>query len=68
MNAQQLDRWAFSVPEVGGLLGISRSQAYVLVKSGVLPSIRLGKCVRVPSEALQAWLREQQAAAVNGEI
>ncbi len=52
--------------EAGDALGVSRSKVYELIASGELPSIRLGGSVRVPLEALHAWIGQQltaQAAA-----
>jgi excisionase family DNA binding protein len=61
MDTKTLDRWAYTASEVGVLMGISRSQAYALIKSGTLPSVRLGgKLVRVPRESLRAWIRDNE--------
>lgn len=35
---------------------ISRAQAYKLIATGIVPSIRFGRSVRVPVDSLQAWL------------
>jgi excisionase family DNA binding protein len=42
--------------EVADALGIGRSIAYRLLKSGEIPSVRVGRSVRVPAETLRAWL------------
>lgn len=42
--------------EVVPLVGLSRASVYAAIRSGVLPSVRLGKSVRVPSAALDAWI------------
>jgi len=49
--------------EVAETLGIARSRAYMLIASGDLPSVRLGKSVRVPLEGLRSWiaLHEEQS-------
>jgi excisionase family DNA binding protein len=44
-------------PEVASLLGISRARAYELVATGALPSIRIGRSVRIPREALETWIK-----------
>ena len=44
--------------EAAALLGLSRSHVYALLKQKALPSIRVGKSVRVPREALGAWILE----------
>lgn len=44
---------------VAELLGISRSQAYSLMRSGEIPSIRLRTSVRVSPAALEKYLQDQ---------
>lgn len=46
--------------EVTQILGIGRSLVYELIARKEIPSIRLGRCIRVPSESLQRWLRDQE--------
>ena len=41
------------VVEAGRLLGVGREAAYNAVKSGQIPSIRVGKKIRVPVAALR---------------
>lgn len=41
------------VKEVAALLRVSLSQAYDLVAEGAIPSVRLGKAIRVPRAALE---------------
>jgi len=42
--------------EVAKVLGVSRAMAYRLMQRGELPVVRIGSCVRVPAEALRAWI------------
>jgi len=46
--------------EVADLLGIGRSLVYELIATGELPSIRIGRCIRIPSEALAEWIKNKQ--------
>ncbi len=46
--------------EVAQILGIGRSLIYELIARREIPSIRLGRCIRVPSESLQRWLKAQE--------
>jgi len=50
------ERLLLTVEEAARRLGIGRSLAWRLVRSGELPSVRLGRLVRVPERNLQAWL------------
>lgn len=48
------------VPEVAQVLRIARSRAYELVGSGEIPSVRIGRSVRVSRKELDRWLEEQR--------
>ena len=43
MRTRQQERLTYTVEEVGEMLGISRCNAYALVREGKLPAIRIGK-------------------------
>ena len=46
--------------EVTQVLGIGRSLVYELIARKEIPSVRLGRCIRVPAESLQRWIRDQE--------
>lgn len=46
----------YTVDEVAEILGIGRNGAYEGVKSGEIPSIRIGKRILVPKAALDRML------------
>lgn len=48
-----------TVQEAADALGISRNTAYELVHQGQIPSVRLGRRLLVPKQALHAWLEGQ---------
>lgn len=48
------------VPEVARVLRIARSRAYELVGNGEIPSVRIGRSVRVSRRELDRWLEEQR--------
>ena len=49
----------YRADEVATALRIGRSKAYAMMASGELPTVRLGRAVRVPRAALEAWIRAQ---------
>ena len=49
-------RRTISVEEAAAVLGISRGAAYANVKTGAIPTIRLGKWLLVPKAALERLL------------
>jgi excisionase family DNA binding protein len=55
------DRLVLEVPEAGRMLGLSRNAAYDAAKRGDLPTIRIGKLIRVPKAAFQALLERASA-------
>lgn len=48
------------VPEVAEVLRIARGRAYELVAEGEIPSIRIGRSVRVSRRELEQWLDERR--------
>ena len=56
MTATTGERLLITVEEAARRLGIGRSLAWRLVRSGELPSVRLGRLVRVPERNLHVWL------------
>ena len=47
-----------TVPETAHILRVRRARVYQLVRDGVIPSIRLGRQIRVDRGALLGWLRD----------
>lgn len=47
--------------EAAEAIGVSRAKAYALIASKEIPSIRVGGSVRVPLDALRAWIARQLA-------
>ena len=48
------------VPEVAEVLRIARSRAYELVAEGDIPSIKIGRSLRVSRTELDRWLEERR--------
>ena len=51
----------YTVPEAAKLLRIGRNQGYEAVRSGELPSIKIGKRILVPRVALERMLSKVAA-------
>lgn len=47
--------------DVAKRLALHRSQVYRMIKDGTLPHIRIGRAVRVPAPAFEAYLRSLHA-------
>ena len=50
------EKLVLTVPEAGELLGVSRAHAYLMVKMGQIPIIKLGRRIVVPKVALEKML------------
>lgn len=59
-------RLLLTIPEAAEVLGIGKTLTWQLVQQGVLPSVKLGRLVRVPRVRLDAWLASDGATATLG--
>ena len=53
--------------EAAQALGIGCSLIYELIAQREIPSVRLGRCLRVPTESLNKWLKDQENKRQEGE-
>ena len=56
-----MERMLLSPGEVAEVLGIGRSRVYEFLAAGTLPSIRVGRSIRVPVENLREWIATRAA-------
>jgi excisionase family DNA binding protein len=52
----EADPFVLTIPEAAGFLRISKELAYALAREGKLPTVRLGRRVVVPRDALLRWM------------
>ena len=59
-------RLLLRIPEAAETLGIGRTKIYELIATGELPTIRVGRAVRISVSTLQKWVeaREQQGVSL----
>jgi excisionase family DNA binding protein len=51
------DQWTLTVPEAGQkYFGLSRNAAYAAAARGELPTVRIGRLLRVPVKAVERML------------
>jgi excisionase family DNA binding protein len=60
MNVES-EKLLLRASEAQRLLSLSRSTIYAMIASGELPSVRIGRAVRVPVDALKQWVERQIA-------
>ncbi|MWJ18487.1 DNA-binding protein [Clavibacter michiganensis subsp. michiganensis] len=58
------DRAALTVDETAAVLGVGRATVYQSIREGSIPSLRLGRVIRVPVPALLALLGESASHEV----
>jgi excisionase family DNA binding protein len=44
--------------EVSELAGLGKSKTYELIATGEIPSVRIGRSVRVPADRLREWIEQ----------
>lgn len=57
-----------TVEEAADQLGIGRTLAYTLVKSGDIESVQIGRLRRVPPDSLDRFLARLRAAEQSGHV
>ncbi len=55
-----------TVPQVAELLGVHPSCVYEVARSGKLPTVRVGKYVRIAPSALREWLAQHKKGLDKG--
>jgi len=61
-----MERLLLRPAEAAELLGVGRSKVYALLVAGEVPSIRVGRSVRVPVDALKRWVAARADAGSPG--
>jgi len=48
------------IPEVAETLGIGRTKIYEMIATGELPTVRVGRAVRISVSTLQKWVEARE--------
>lgn len=62
MSTTEVEKLAYSVPEVAMMLGISRASAYTYVRTGLIRSVTLCGRIVVPKKAIDELLDLDRAS------
>jgi excisionase family DNA binding protein len=60
-----VERLLLTPTEAAQALGIGRSKLYELLRSGAVPSVRIGTCRRIPADALAAVIAQLSEVAAS---
>jgi excisionase family DNA binding protein len=63
IKASVVQRRTLTVEEAGRILGLGRGASYAAAKRGEIPTIRLGRRLVVPTDALERMLAGEVDAA-----
>lgn len=58
--AMQTEKRIYTVAEIQNILGVSKTSAYNLVKSGMLHIVKVGGQYRVSKKSFDAWFEGQE--------
>lgn len=61
--SDEIEKLLLKPKDVFKAISVGRSTGYAMIASGELPSVRIGKSVRVPVDALKQWVERQ---TING--
>lgn len=51
--------------EIAARLGVTTAAVYKMTSQNRLPHVRFGRAVRIPRPAWEAWMAEQNSAALS---
>lgn len=60
-EAEHSTSLVYDVPEAGAMLGLTRNGSYEAARRGDLPTIKIGKLIRVPKKAFHEMLEKAGA-------
>ena len=60
-----MDKLLVSPEEAAELLGVGRSTVYDLMRTLALPSVKIGRCRRIPVSALRAFVDALALSALS---
>jgi excisionase family DNA binding protein len=52
-----------TIPQAQDKFQVGRTTIYRMIQTGELPTVRIGRSVRIPRTALDEWLRQRLAEA-----
>ena len=61
------DRVLLRVDEAAQLLSLGRSTLYAMAAAGTIPTVRVGRSLRIPREELNRWIEQRTEQAVDFE-
>lgn len=66
LSQSKSEKRTYTVFEIQGILGISKTTAYNLIKSNVFHSVRVGGHIRISKKSFDEWLDNASEGVQNG--
>jgi len=63
----ELERLLLTPAETAETIGIGRTRIYELLASGELPSVRIGRSIRIPIDCLRTWIDRQTSPKTRSD-
>ena len=60
-----MDKILLSINEAAGRVSLGRTKLYQLIARGEIPTVRIGRAVRIPTHALEEWASRQMTEQAN---
>jgi excisionase family DNA binding protein len=67
METQMKQEW-YTVEELQRWLRLGRSKTYELIRTGEVPSYRLGRIVRIRRQDVETWLEQNRCVPVGHSV
>lgn len=55
-----MEKLLLTTKEAREVLSLNRTRMYEMLAAGEIPSIRIGRAIRIPVKALEQWIEQQQ--------
>ena len=59
------ERTVLKPAEIAARLGVTTGRVYQLIQAGIIPALRIGGALRIPSAAWDEWLEQQRRQAIS---
>jgi excisionase family DNA binding protein len=60
-----IERRLYRVREVAESWGLSKSKIHQMISDGQIPSVRIGRSVRIPARVVEAYLNQAESQVEN---
>jgi excisionase family DNA binding protein len=55
-----MEKLLYTVADIQEICSLGRTKVYELLRTHELPSIRVGRVLRIPAKSLEEWIEKQQ--------